>query len=160
LGVDNSTVSASKFTVKRTVGSTTTTLVPGVDFTLSYDPTNSIATLLPPSGVWSTGTYTITLDNSAATGIKDIAGNLLQGNQSNGSTSFTIQLADKAPSNWQNQANRLDVNNDGIVSGTDAIIIINRLIKPTYPTDFPAGVIQPGTPVPPYIDVDGDGKLF
>jgi hypothetical protein len=160
VGVDNTTVSASKFTVKRTVGATTTTLVAGTDFTLSYDTTNKIANLLPVQGIWSTGTYVITLDNSAATGIKDVAGNVLQGNQSNGTTVFTIQLSDTAPSNWQNPVNRLDVNNDGLISGSDAIIIINRLIKPSYPTDFPLGVIPAGTPAPPYIDVSGDGKLF
>ena len=101
----------------------------------------------------------LTLDNSTQP-IKDLAGNNLQPNDSSGVTQFLIQLSSTPPSTWQNPNNRLDVNNDGIVSAADAIIIINRLIKPTYPTDFPGGVIPAGTPAPPYIDVDGDKKLF
>jgi hypothetical protein len=55
--------------------------------------TNSIIRLTPLAGIWESNRgYTIQLDNSLATGIHDIAGNLLKANQTNGETIFGITL--------------------------------------------------------------------
>ncbi|HJN09230.1 MAG TPA: Ig-like domain-containing protein, partial [Pirellulaceae bacterium] len=64
----------------------------------------------------------------------------------------TIQVNSTAL--WQNPRNNKDVNNDGIVSPQDALIVINRL------NSGPDGsILDPETtpPPPPYYDVNGDG---
>jgi hypothetical protein len=152
IGVDASTVDASKFVVQRTVGTTTETLKPG-DYTVGFDDTNMIARLVAASGLWSYGTYTITLDRSATTGIKDVAGNLLQPNNSTGATQFVIQETPTAISPWQNQLNPFDVNASGSVSGLDALLVINRLLLGQ------SGPLPAVVSVPPYVDVNGDGSL-
>ena len=151
-GIDNTTVTASKFRIQRTVGGVTTTLTPDVDYTLSYEPSNNIGALKPSVGVWINGIYTITIDNSV-TPIKDVAGNAMQPNDPSGNTRFIIELTDTATSSWQNPNNKYDVNNDGIVSGLDVIQIINRLLAGQ------AGPLPVVPLVPPYIDVSGDGIL-
>ncbi len=91
-GIDNTTVSAADITVYRS-DNPTTPLVQGTDYIYSYDPTNHIIYLTAGAGVWTGGyTYTIDVDNSAATGIKDIAGNDLAANRPNGTTYFTVTL--------------------------------------------------------------------
>jgi hypothetical protein len=107
---------------------------------------------VPLQGIWTNGTYTITLNNSTNS-IKDLAGNALQPNNANGVTQFVIQQVDTAPSPWQNPHNKYDVNNDGIVSGLDALQIINRLLQNQ------GGTLVPPAIVPPYVDVNGDGVL-
>ena len=151
-GIDNTTVTASKFRIQRTVGGVTTTLTPDVDYTLSYDSSNNIALLKPSVGVWINGIYTITIDNSVSP-IKDVAGNAMQPNDPSGNTRFIIELTDTATSSWQNSTNKYDVNNDGIVSGLDVILIVNRLLAGQ------AGPLPVVPLVPPYIDVSGDGIL-
>lgn len=71
----------------------------GVDYGFVYDSTNDVIELLPLAGIWETDrSYIITLDNSANTGIRDLANNPLRANregQSNeqpGTTQFTIKL--------------------------------------------------------------------
>jgi len=53
----------------------------------------------------------------------------------------------------QNPKNRLDVNNDGIVSPMDALLVIN------YLNDSPRVELSLTAPVI-YLDVDGDGSIF
>ena len=167
-GVDDSTVAISKFTITRTVGGVTTPLIAGTDFTMAYDTTSKLVQLIPTIGVWSNGTYTITLNNStnpirdkaAVTSGASVVGNPLQPNDPSGATQFVIQLSTTAPSTWQNPVNKFDVNNSGFVSGIDALLIINRLLN---------GQTGPllGTPSLPvtssgpdyYLDVNGDGIL-
>ncbi|MGO9113300.1 MAG: beta strand repeat-containing protein [Thermoguttaceae bacterium] len=99
-GIDNTTVSAADITVYRS-DNPTTPLVDGTDYTYSYDPTDHIIYLAAVAGVWTGGyTYTIDVNNSAATGIKDIAGYALAANRSNGATSFTVTLV--ADANFSN----------------------------------------------------------
>ena len=99
-GIDNTTVSAADITVYRS-DNPTTPLVDGTDYTYSYDPTDHIIYLAAVAGVWTGGyTYTIDVNNSAATGIKDIAGYALAANRSNGTTSFTVTLV--ADANFSN----------------------------------------------------------
>ncbi len=152
VGVDDSALDVTKFVIQRTVGNTTTTLTPNVDYTLAYDSTNKIASLLPVVGVWTNATYTITLNNSTQA-IKDLAGNLLQANDPTGITQFSIQLSDTATSSWQNPRNKFDVNDDGIVAGLDVLLLINRLLANQ------GGPLPPVVAAPPYLDVNGDGSL-
>jgi hypothetical protein len=127
-------------------------LVPDVDYTIGIENTDSIILLTPAEGVWINGTYTITIDNSADP-IKDLAGNNLQPNQQSGLTQFTIELTDTPVSVWQNHENPLDVNADGVISGLDALLVINRLLLGM------AGELPAIPAVPPYIDTTGDGIL-
>jgi hypothetical protein len=151
--VDDSTVDVSKFSIQRTVGTVTTNLTPGVDYFLAFDTNSKIAKLLPSQGVWANGTYQINLDNSSIQPIKDLANNVLQPNEPSGATQFIVQFTDQLISPWQNPANKFDVNNDGHVSGLDALLIINRLLAGQ------GGVLPLAANVPPYIDVSGDGAL-
>ncbi len=153
VGVDDSTVDVSKFSIQRTVGNVTTNLTPGVDYFLAFDTNSKIAKILPSQGVWANGTYQINLDNSSIQPIKDLANNVLQPNEPSGATQFIVQFTDQLISPWQNPANKFDVNNDGHVSGLDALLIINRLLAGQ------GGVLPLAANVPPYIDVSGDGAL-
>ena len=152
LGIDDTTLSAAKFAITRTIGTTTTTLTPGIDYTIAVDDTQHVIDILPAEGLWINATYVITLNNSSDP-IKDLAGNNLQPNDQTGATKFTIQLTDTAISPWQNQANKYDVNGDGLVSGIDALFVINHLLLGES-EELPAAVT-----VPPYLDVTGDGNL-
>ena len=66
------------------------------------------------------------------------------------------------PANWQNPVNRLDVNNDGLVTPVgDILPLINetnqrRIISSTGV--LPEQPVEPNVPVP-YYDVNGDGNL-
>ncbi len=74
----------------------------GVDYRFSYNSTNRVIQLTSLSGVWpSNRTYVVTLnagldenglDPDGDRGISDLATNLLQANQGNGETRFTIVL--------------------------------------------------------------------
>jgi hypothetical protein len=67
--------------------------VEGIHYTFSYDTTNNLIRLTPLGGLWPRfQTYRITLDNSAATGIADKAGNILSPNQPDGTHIYTIFL--------------------------------------------------------------------
>ncbi|HEY2840405.1 MAG TPA: GEVED domain-containing protein, partial [Pirellulales bacterium] len=88
-GVDDSTVTAASFTLTRDG----TLLVLDTDYTFGYDATNKVAQFTPLVGIWQAGAvYVITVDNSAATGIKDLAGNSLLPTDLTGVTKFTISL--------------------------------------------------------------------
>jgi len=94
-GVDGGSVTTASAIVTRenlTTGAISR-LVPDVDYTFSYDVTNNIIRLTPLAGIWETNNrYTIVLDNSFETGIRDMAGNPLKANQATGETRFTIGL--------------------------------------------------------------------
>lgn len=86
-GVDTETVDATKVQVFRD-GSL---LVAGVDYSFSFDSTNKQIRLTPLPGIWQQNSaYVIKLDNSTATGIKDLAENPLQANSLTGETIFQI----------------------------------------------------------------------
>lgn len=106
VGVDDSTVSDSKFSVYRDG----VRLTSGIDYFFSYDTNTKTAYFTPATGTWATGhQYTIYVNNgshfdlsntAAATpqnAIKDLAGNPLQPNRGTGSptagfTQFDILL--------------------------------------------------------------------
>ncbi|MCA9263330.1 MAG: hypothetical protein KDA60_05755, partial [Planctomycetales bacterium] len=68
-------------------------LVDGIDYEFEYDATNDAIRLRSLAGIWqSDQAYEITLDNSVASGIRDLANNPLRPNQINGETRFNIIL--------------------------------------------------------------------
>lgn len=86
-GVDNDTVDASKVQVFRDGQ----LLTAGTHYSFSFDTTNKQIRLTPLEGVWpQNSAYVIKLDNSVATGIKDLAENPLQANRLTGETIFEI----------------------------------------------------------------------
>ena len=91
--IDDTSVDTSKVRVEVLTSSGTQLLVEGIDYTFSYDTTNNLIRLNPLGGLWPlVRTYRITLDNSAATGISDRAGNILAPNQPDGTHIYTIFL--------------------------------------------------------------------
>lgn len=55
---------------------------------------------------------------------------------------------------WQNPSDRFDVNNDGVVTPLDVLIVVNDL-NARGPRELPFPPVPPETP-PPYLDVSGD----
>jgi hypothetical protein len=91
--VDDLSVDSTKVRLETIGGSNPRVLQEGVDYAFSYDTTNNLIVLTPLGGLWPMGeTYRITLDNSALTGIRDRAGNILLPNQSDSSHIYTIFL--------------------------------------------------------------------
>lgn len=88
-GVDDSTVSASKFLLRRNG----VLLTLGVDYFFSYDSLNNIARFIAAQGIWTEGTYILNVDNSAASGVLDVAGNIIKPNNLDGETEFIVRLA-------------------------------------------------------------------
>jgi hypothetical protein len=86
-GVDPTTVDPSKVQVFRDGE----LLVAGEHYSFSFSSTNKQIRLTPLQGVWpQNSAYVIKLDNSVATGIKDLANNPLQPNALTGETIFQI----------------------------------------------------------------------
>jgi hypothetical protein len=139
------------------------------DYTFAFNSNTDTFTFSPASGVWAAGVYVITLNNSGATEIEDLAGNALKANNSStGATSFTITIPSGSGSGggggggtsgdgWQNPTNRYDINNDGNVNPLDALILIQALNNHLFPT----GLLPQPAPSNPsdYYDVNGDGIL-
>jgi hypothetical protein len=70
---------------------------------------------------------------------------------------FTVEGNGLEPQKpWQNPHNPFDVNGDGVVTGLDALILINHLNK-NGPHGLPAP--EDGNSPPPYLDVNGDNQL-
>lgn len=93
IGIDDLTVLTSAVRVEQTFPGAVRTLVDGTDYVFSYDSTNNKIILRPTGGIWPLGrNYRITLDNAGADGIRDLAGNLLQGNRVNGTVVYEILL--------------------------------------------------------------------
>ncbi len=155
-GIDPATVTTGQFTLTGpdpNNPSNTIALQPTLNYLFSYDATNQIVRFTAAAGVWIPGTYTLTVNNAAANGVKDLAGNTLAANNAGGTTQFTITVSATGSSAWQNPTNNLDVNNDGVVSPIDALIDINAL------NAGKGGTLPLPATVPPYYDVNGDGIL-
>lgn len=83
-GIDQTTVNTSNVLVFRDG----VQLQPSVDYVIGFQAGSNLLRITPLSGVWrNSAAYVITLS-----GIKDLAGNLLQPNQADGSTRFTILM--------------------------------------------------------------------
>jgi hypothetical protein len=81
IGIDDAAINTTQFVIT----ADGVALVDGVDYTFIYNSNKHLVTFLPNSGTWQFDTqYVITLDNSVATGIKDLAGNTLLPNHSTG----------------------------------------------------------------------------
>jgi len=65
----------------------------------------------------------------------------------------TVTISVENIHNWQNPANRFDVNADGFVSPQDVLIIIN------YINTFGPGPVPPNAVGPPFRDVNGDDLI-
>ncbi len=161
-GINDATVVSDAVTI--TNGGTT--LVPGFDYSFSYDANAGVLIITPLTGVWLPGQYVITLDNDDATddgvdGIADGAGNFLAFNQPDGSVQFFIDVVE--PTFWTNLIDPLDVNVDGSVTIIDAVLIINTLLDrgirplpdPPVSPDIPLPV-SPGPGIG-LVDVNRDG---
>ncbi|WP_417395854.1 Calx-beta domain-containing protein [Gimesia chilikensis] len=95
IGVDDSLIESTQFTLTATTSTGTQILVEGIDYIFSYNSNTNQATFTAAAGVFSLDTlYTIDVDNSTTNAVKDLAGNVLQPNQTDGSTSFTILVSD------------------------------------------------------------------
>ena len=68
---------------------------------------------------------------------------------------LTVFLTGLTPAvSWQNPANAVDVNGDGLVTPLDVLIVINYINLQAAATSLPS----PPTAPPPYYDVSGDGQ--
>jgi len=98
IGIDDALIDASQFILTAETSTTPQhTLVEGSDYFFSYNA-NTNEAIFTSIAVFSLDTlYTIDVvneDGSGLIGIKDLAGNLLQPNQLDSSTSFTIVVTD------------------------------------------------------------------
>ncbi|MFO0904297.1 MAG: tandem-95 repeat protein [Pirellulales bacterium] len=83
-GIDQSTVNVDNITVARDG----ILLRPTIDYIIGFQAGSNLLRITPLSGVWRNDvSYVITLS-----GIRDLAGNMLQPNQADGSTRFTILM--------------------------------------------------------------------
>lgn len=95
IGIDDKLVNSLQFTLTEQTSSTQRTLVQGVDYLFSYNSNTNEAIFTSIAGVFKLDAlYTIDVDNSQLTGVKDLAGNQLQPNQIDSSTSFSIVVTD------------------------------------------------------------------
>ena len=100
IGIDDTTVTSNRFvltfrsgdpSVPSTLGPVRT-LVNGVDYLFSYDTNTKQVVLLTTGARFDFGAYQLTVNNSPATGVKDLAGNRLQANQAGGVTAFSFEF--------------------------------------------------------------------
>ncbi|MCA9007114.1 MAG: hypothetical protein KDA70_17700, partial [Planctomycetaceae bacterium] len=95
IGIDDAQINSSQFTLTAQTSTGTRLLEEGIDYLFSYNSNTNEAIFSAVAGVFELDTrYTITVDNSVATGITDRAGNLLQPNQTDLSTSFSVVVTD------------------------------------------------------------------
>lgn len=95
IGIDDSLVNSLQFTLTARTSTSTRTLEEGLDYIFSYNRNTDEVIFTSIAGVFGMDTlYTIDVDNSTTNAVKDLAGNLLQPNQTDGSTSFTILVSD------------------------------------------------------------------
>ena len=93
IGVDDASVASGLFVL--TLNGQP--LVDGVDYQFIYNENTNEVSFVSTTGPFPLGTYEITIDNDDATddgtlGIRDLAGNFIEPNRSNGETLFTIGL--------------------------------------------------------------------
>jgi parallel beta-helix repeat protein len=90
IGVDDLNVRSSQFGLYQNG----VLLVENVDYRWRYNPNNNRVYFISVTTFPVDTRYSITVDNTALTGIRDMAGNRLQENQDDGTTSFTLLLTD------------------------------------------------------------------
>lgn len=90
IGVDDTQVRSTQFKLYQNG----TLLVENVDYRWRYNPNNNRVYFVSVTTFPVDTRYSITVDNTALTGVRDLAGNRLQENQTDGTTSFTLLLTD------------------------------------------------------------------
>jgi len=90
IGVDDTQVRSAQFKLYQNG----TLLVENVDYRWRYNPNNNRVYFVSVTTFPVDTRYSITVDNTALTGVRDLAGNRLQENQTDGTTSFTLLLTD------------------------------------------------------------------
>jgi len=90
IGIDDALVNSSQFTLRRNG----TLMVLGTDYLFAYNANTNEVNFTSPSTFPLDNRYTIQVDNTSSSGVKDFAGNSLQNNQANGTTLFTILVTD------------------------------------------------------------------
>ena len=90
IGVDDTQVRSAQFKLYQNG----ILLVENVDYRWRYNPNNNRVYFVSVTTFPVDTRYSITVDNTALTGIRDLAGNRLQENQTDGTTSFTLLLTD------------------------------------------------------------------
>jgi hypothetical protein len=81
-------------TLKYTIQRDGVTLFDGIDYVFAYNANTNQAHFTSVSTFPLDSRYTLTIANDSTNGIKDLAGNTLQGNQPNGTVVFTILVTD------------------------------------------------------------------
>ena len=90
IGVDDTQVRSAQFKLYQNG----TLLVENVDYRWRYNPNNNRVYFVSVTTFPVDTRYSITVDNTALTGVRDLAGLRLQENQTDGTTSFTLLLTD------------------------------------------------------------------
>lgn len=90
IGVDDLQVRSSQFKLYQNG----VLLVENVDYRWRYNPNSNRVFFVSVTTFPVDTRYSITVDNTALTGVRDMAGNRLQENQLDGTTSFTLLLTD------------------------------------------------------------------
>ncbi len=119
------------------------------EFTIEYDTTDTI----PAQGMLA---FTVSFA-PAAIGLRTATVSIQTDDADESPIEFAVGGIGLAPIRpWRNPSNPYDVNGDGVVSGLDALILINHLNK-----HGPHGLPPPkeGSTPPPFYDVNGDNKI-
>ncbi len=90
IGIDDSTVTPSQFTLTQTTRFGTITLLNNKDYVFAYNSNTNEAILTSVTLFPQDARFTLTVDNSTTTGVKDFAGNPLVPNQVDGTVRFDI----------------------------------------------------------------------
>ncbi|MBI1310969.1 tandem-95 repeat protein [bacterium] len=98
IGIDDATVdpTGSQFVLTQTLRTGTTTLVEGTDYVFAYNSNTNEAILTSVTTFPQDARYTLTVDNSTTSGIRDLAGNELLGNQLDGTILFSLLVTNGA----------------------------------------------------------------
>lgn len=129
--------------------------VVGATITAMSASANPLSTTTGPTGEYDLalppGEWSIVVTGGG------IDGSLSLGELSIGTANVKLDFTPDASKPWQNPTDRLDVNNDQMLSPIDALLVINQLNLGGAGT-LPKSPVPPVAP-PPYVDVNGDGEL-
>ena len=90
IGLDDSKVTSAQFQLRQSG----VLLVDNVDYLWRYNPSTNRVYFNSVTSFLTDARYSIAIDNSATTGVRDLAGNALAANQTDGTTVFTMLLTD------------------------------------------------------------------
>ena len=142
-------------TTTATITRNNTNLAEDVVVSLTHNDPNRLNVppeVIIPAGQASTTFDVTSLDDGQATGNLMLAvGATAEGYQP---TSLEIEVED-VPFRWLNPVRRTDVNNDGLLTPADVLILVNELNLNGARVLPLTGDFAP----PPYLDVNGDGTI-